>query len=60
MIKFFILMGVLVLTIGMIYLLNLKFNILKYFIKKIIFNTGGKEYGYYVSKKFLTEHRGKI
>ena len=29
-------------------------------IKKIIFNTGGKEYGYYVSKKFLTEHRGKI
>ena len=36
MIKFFILMGVLVLTIGMIYLLNLKFNILKYFIKRKI------------------------
>ena len=36
MIKFFILMGVLVFTIGMLYLLNLKFNILKYFIKRKI------------------------
>lgn len=36
MIKFFILMGVLVFTIGMLYLLNLKFNILKYLIKRKI------------------------
>ena len=36
MINFFILIAVLVLTIGMIYLLNLKFNILKYLIKRKI------------------------